>query len=72
MVGFTSRRSQVRVWGSFFGRFRAGIRGDRGLMSDTFRFTGPLTEFWWTCEIDFLDLWDPLQLCVRVVLIPLV
>ena len=72
MVGFESRRSQVRVWGSFFWRFRAGIRGDRGLMSDTFRFTGPLTEFWWTCEIDFLDLWDPLQLCVRVVLIPLV
>ena len=29
-------------------------------MSDTFGFTGPLTEFWWTCEIDFLDLWDPL------------
>ena len=41
-------------------------------MSDTFRFTGPLTDFWWTCEIDFLDLWDPLELFVEVVLIPYV
>ena len=72
MVGFENRRSQVRVWGSFFWRFRAGIRGDRGLMSDTFRVLQPLTDFWWTCEIDFLDLWDPLELFVEVVLIPLV
>ena len=70
MVGFENRRSQVRVWGSFFWRFRAGIRGDRGLMSGTFRFKGPLTDFWWTCEIDFLDLWAPLKLFQWVVLIP--
>ena len=62
MVGFKSERSQIRVWAGFFGQFRADIRGDRGLMSDTFRITGALTDLWWACEGRVYAFWDHCQI----------